>query len=129
MLKRMETYRGLAILATNMKAALDPAFVRRLRFIVSFPYPGPAERTAIWQKVFPPQTPLGDLDLERLARLNLTGGSIQNIALNAAFLAARAGTRVTMSLVLNAARAEFRKLERPINEAEFRFLEAAGGGA
>ncbi len=129
LLQRMEAYRGLAILATNMKSALDPAFVRRLRFIVTFPYPGSAERKLIWQKVFPPETPANGLDNERLARLNLTGGSIANIALSAAFLAARAGTPVTMPLVLRAARAEFRKLERPINEAEFRHLEAAGGGA
>jgi SpoVK/Ycf46/Vps4 family AAA+-type ATPase len=127
LLQRMESYRGLAILATNMKAALDNAFLRRLRFIVNFPFPAPAERMAIWQKVFPPQTPLGEVDFQRLARLNLTGGSIHNIALNAAFLAARAGTPVTMPLILEAARTEFRKLEKPINEADFRWLESAGG--
>ena len=53
LLQRMEAYRGLAILATNMKSALDPAFLRRLRFIVDFPFPGAAERRAIWQQVFP----------------------------------------------------------------------------
>jgi hypothetical protein len=120
LLQRMENYRGLAILATNMKKALDHAFLRRLRFTVSFPFPGPKERKLIWQKVFPPETPVGDVDYERLARLNLTGGSIHNVALNAAFLAAEAGTEVTMELLLRAARTEFRKLERPINEADFR---------
>ncbi|MGA7180815.1 MAG: ATP-binding protein [Thiobacillaceae bacterium] len=129
LLQRMESYRGLAILATNMKSALDNAFVRRLRFVVNFPFPGPAERMAIWQHAFPQKTPLGDLDLARLAKLNITGGSISNIALNAAFLAAQAGSRVTMPLLLEAARNEFRKLERPINEADFRWLEAAGGNA
>jgi hypothetical protein len=127
LLQRMEAYRGLAILATNMKAALDSAFVRRLRFIVNFPFPGPTERLAIWQKVFPPRTPLDGIDYPRLARLNLTGGSIHNIALNAAFLAVQAGTAVTMPIVLDAARSEFRKLEKPINEADFRWLEAARG--
>ncbi len=53
LLQRMEAFQGLAILATNAKSALDPAFVRRLRFIVDFPYPGPAERKVIWEKVFP----------------------------------------------------------------------------
>jgi hypothetical protein len=106
---------------------MDTAFLRRLRFIVNFPFPGPAERLAIWSKVFPPHTPKGELDLPRLARLNLTGGSIHNIALNAAFLAAQAGTPVTMRLILDAARTEFCKLERPINEADFRLLESAGG--
>jgi hypothetical protein len=123
LLQRMEAYRGLAILATNMKSALDPAFMRRLRFIVTFPFPGQAERKIIWQKVFPPETPTAGLDFDRLARLNVTGGSIHNIALNAAFLAAQAGTPVTMTLLLGAARVEFLKLERPINDADFRWLE------
>ncbi len=127
LLQRMEAYRGLAILATNMKNALDGAFVRRLRFVVNFPFPGPAERMAIWQRAFPQKTPLGDLDLQRLAKLNITGGSISNIALNAAFLAAQSGSRITMPLVLEAARNEFRKMDRPINEADFRWLEAAAG--
>ena len=120
LLQRMEAYRGLAILATNMKSALDTAFMRRLRFIVNFPFPGQAERKAIWQKVFPTGVPTGEQDFDRLARLNLTGGNIHSIALNAAFLAAQAGEPVTTSLVLAAARTEFRKLDRPISEADFR---------
>jgi AAA+ superfamily predicted ATPase len=127
LLQRMEAYRGLAILATNMKSALDPAFMRRLRFICNFPFPGSEERKAIWQKVFPPEVPKGDLDFDRLARFNLAGGSLHNIALNAAFLAAQAGEPVTMPLILEAARTEFHKLDKPvINEAEFR-IEAVGG--
>jgi SpoVK/Ycf46/Vps4 family AAA+-type ATPase len=105
-----------------MKSALDTAFMRRLRFIVNFPFPGPTERKRIWEKVFPPKTPTKGLDYDRLARFNLTGGSISNIALNAAFLAAQSGPPITMTHVLQAARAEFRKLERPINEAEFRWV-------
>ena len=120
LLQRMEQYRGLAILATNMKSALDQAFMRRLRFIVNFPVPSPAERKLIWQKVFPAQLPKAVLDYDRLARFSLTGGNIHSIALNAAFLAAQDQTPVTMPLALRAMRAEFRKLERPINEAEFR---------
>jgi hypothetical protein len=128
LLQRIESYRGLAILATNMKSALDTAFLRRLRFIVNFPFPGPAERRVIWEKVFPPRTPQRNIDFERLARLNLTGASIHSIALNAAFLAARASIPVSMQLVLEAARQEFQKLEKPVNEAEFRGLELAGAG-
>jgi hypothetical protein len=127
LLQRMEAYRGLAILATNQKSALDPAFLRRLRFLVNFPFPGVAERRAIWERVFPEATPREALDLDRMARLNLTGGSIHNVALNAAFLAAQAGIPVTMPLLLDAARAEFRKLERPVNEADFRWQTPAGG--
>jgi len=121
LLQRMESYRGLAILASNMKSALDQAFLRRLRFVVNFPFPGAPERRLIWQRVFPADMPRADLDYDRLARLNMAGGNIYNIALNAAFMAARAGSPVTMPLVLDAARAEFRKLERPINEMEFRW--------
>jgi len=129
LLERMEGYRGLAILATNMKSALDPAFLRRLRFIANFPFPGVTERRRIWQRVFPPETPKEPLDNDRLARFNLTGGSIHNIALNAAFLAADAGTAVTINQVLDATRSELRKLERSINEAEFRPLQAVGASA
>ncbi len=130
LLQRMEAYRGLAILATNMKSALDQAFMRRLRFIVNFPFPGVKERKLIWENVFPKTddsrgiagTPVEGLNYDHLAKLNLTGGSIHNIALNAAFLAAQAGSSVTMPMVLEAARTEFRKLERPVNEADFRLI-------
>ena len=126
LLQRMEAFRGLAILATNMKSSLDHAFVRRLRFIVNFTFPTPTERKSIWQRAFPPETPVEELDCDRLARLNLTGGSIHNVALNAAFLAAQAKTPVTMPVVLAAARTEFRKLDRPINETDFRWQEPTG---
>jgi ATPase family associated with various cellular activities (AAA)/Winged helix domain, variant len=134
LLQRMEAYLGLAILATNMKNALDNAFLRRLRFIVNIPFPGPAERKLIWQGAFPRDdherrltgTPVEDLDYERLTRLNLTGGSIHNVALNAAFLAARDGTPVTMPLLFEAARTEFRKLEKPVNEADFNLSKPGG---
>ncbi|TFW31738.1 ATP-binding protein [Massilia horti] len=128
LLQRIEGFRGLAILATNMKASLDAAFLRRLRFIVNFPFPGPTERVAIWRNIFPATVPTTGLDYHRLARLNLTGGSIHNVALNAAFLAADRGTRVTMPLLLEAARTEFRKLEKPVSEADFRWPEAAPAG-
>ena len=129
LLQRMENYRGLAILATNMKSAMDTAFLRRLRFIVTFGFPAAAERTAIWHRAFPLGVPRAELDFDRLARLNLTGGAITNIAVNAAFLAARDGGAVTMPLVLAAARTELRKMDRPINEADFRWLERAGDSA
>jgi len=121
LLQRMEAYRGLAILATNMKSALDQAFLRRLRFVVNLPFRGVAERKSIGQRVFPCDVPRAALDYDRLARLNVAGGNIYNIALNAAFMAARSGGTVTMPMVLEASRAEFRKLERPINEMDFRW--------
>ena len=131
LLQRMEAYRGLAILATNMKSALDRPFCAGCASSCNFPFPGPAERRRSGRRFPGPERSLperrSNLDYDRLARLNLTGGNIHNIALNAAFLAARAGTAVTMPLVLEAARTEFRKLEKPINEADFRCIEAGGG--
>jgi len=101
--------------------ALTSTALRRLRFIVNLPFPGPAERKAMWLKVFASSTPTSGLDFDRLARLPLVGGHIIDIALNAAFMAARAGGEVTMPLVLEAARNEFRKLESPADEANFRW--------
>ncbi|MBE9571476.1 MAG: ATP-binding protein, partial [Proteobacteria bacterium] len=127
LLQRMEAFRGLAILATNMKSALDKAFVRRLRFIVDFPFPGVEARKEIWRKVFPSNTPIDEtLDLPRLAKFNITGGNIHNIALNAAFLAAQDDGAITMPLLLNAARTEFKKLERPMKESDFRWQGPTG---
>jgi hypothetical protein len=118
LLQRMETYRGLAILTTNLKSALDSAFLRRLRFIVQFPFPGPAERAEIWRRTFPKDTPLDGLDLTKLAKLNIAGGNIRNIAMNAAFLAAETAQPVRMSHAVTTARAEYAKLERPLTDAE-----------
>jgi hypothetical protein len=118
LLQRMESYRGVAILTTNMKTALDTAFLRRLRFVVDFPFPDQAHRTAIWEQAFPPGVPLEGIDVARLARLNIAGGNIRNIALNAAFLAAEANGPVTMSHLLGAAKTEYAKLERPLTDAE-----------
>jgi ATP-dependent 26S proteasome regulatory subunit len=123
LLQRMEAFNGLAILATNKKSALDDAFIRRLRFIVHFPFPGLKERKAIAQKIFPASVPKEKLDYDKIASLNLTGGSFHNIALNACFKAAAAGTPVTMPLVLSAARAEFQKMERPVKESDFAWNE------
>ena len=119
LLARMEEYRGVAILATNLRRSLDDAFLRRLRFIVPFPFPGPAERARLWSRAFPADAPVGELDIDRLAKLAADGGMIRNIALNAAFCAAGRGTAVTMDLVLEMARIEFRKLERHVNDSDF----------
>jgi predicted nucleic acid-binding protein len=120
LLQRMESYRGLAILTTNLRDALDGAFLRRLRFSIEFPFPDAAQRTAIWSRVFPAATPTADLAPEKLARLSLAGGSIRNIAQNAAFLAAAAGTPVGMDHLLVAVRSEYTKLGKPLPETEVR---------
>jgi ATP-dependent 26S proteasome regulatory subunit len=115
LLQRMESYRGLAILTTNMKNALDKAFLRRIRFVVQFPFPDISQRTEIWSKVFPANTPRHELELEKLARLTIAGGNIQNIAMNAAFYAADEDGPVQMAHIYRAAKSEFEKIERPFN--------------
>lgn len=118
LLQRMEAYRGLAVLTTNMKSALDTAFLRRIRFVVQFPFPDTEQRAEIWRRVFPAATPTEGLSPELLARLNMTGGNIRNIALNAAFLAADAAEPVRMAHLLRAARSEYAKLEKVLTETE-----------
>ncbi|MBC8028995.1 MAG: ATP-binding protein [Pyrinomonadaceae bacterium] len=120
LLQRMEAYRGLAILTTNLKNALDPAFIRRIRFILQFPFPDAAQRAEIWRHIFPCETPTEHLDAEKLSRLNVAGGNIRNIALNAAFLAADAGEPVRMTHLLRSAQGEYTKLEKSLTDAEIR---------
>ena len=122
LLQRMEQYRGLAVLTTNMKALLDTAFLRRIRFILEFPFPDTSARAAMWRRIFPGATPTEALDIEQLAVLNVSGGSIRNIALQAAFLAAGSGEPVRMAHLLRAARAEYAKLEKTLTDAEARGL-------
>jgi AAA+ superfamily predicted ATPase len=118
LLQRMEIYRGLAILTTNMKNALDNAFLRRIRFVVQFPFPDVTHRTEIWRRIFPSDTPTEYLDVEKLARLNVAGGNIRNIALNAAFLAAEKGEPVRMMHLTCAARSEYTKLDKTLTGNE-----------
>ncbi|MBE9514415.1 MAG: ATP-binding protein, partial [Chloroflexi bacterium] len=120
LLQRMEAYRGLAVLTTNMKSALDTAFLRRIRFVVQFPFPNAAQRAEIWRRIFPADTPTEGLDADKLARLNVAGGNIRNIALHAAFLAADTDEPVHMPHLLRAARTEYGKLEKSLTEAEIR---------
>ncbi|HET9831963.1 MAG TPA: ATP-binding protein, partial [Vicinamibacterales bacterium] len=118
LLQRMESYRGLAILTTNLRSALDAAFLRRIRFTVQFPFPDFVQRAEIWRRAFPSQTPTLGLDVDRLAQLSLAGGSIHNLALNAAFFAADSNEPVRMAHVLRAAHAEYAKLEKALTDAE-----------
>ena len=110
LLQRMETYRGVAILTTNMQNSLDIAFQRRLRFVAHFPFPDAESRERIWRNVFPAAAPTQDLDYARLAQLNVTGGSIRNIAMLAAFLAADEGEPIAMRHMLAGAQTEYGKL-------------------
>jgi Pyruvate/2-oxoacid:ferredoxin oxidoreductase gamma subunit len=118
LLQRMEAYRGLAILTTNTKESLDTAFQRRLRFVIDFPFPDATLRAEIWRRIFPSTTPTRGLDVLKLARLDLAGGNIRNMALQAAFFAADDGVSVGMRHLLRAAGSECAKIGRPLTPAE-----------
>ena len=119
LLQRMEDYAGLAILATNRRNALDQAFLRRLRFVIDFPFPAVDDRRRIWERVFPAQAAVEGLEPSLLSRLDLSGGNIKSVAINAAFLAAAANVPIGMAHVARAAAREYVKLSKPISEAEF----------
>jgi hypothetical protein len=111
LLQRMEAYRGLAILTTNQKSGLDEAFLRRLRFIVHFPFPDRQMREVLWRRAIPSALLDGEPDWREFARLSLAGGSIRNVALNAAFLAAEEGTGISGPHLRQAVAAEQAKIE------------------
>lgn len=120
LLQRLETFTGIAIVTTNSRESIDPSFTRRMRFVVTFPFPDAEQRVRLWAAAFPPEVPTDGLDHTRLAQLAVSGGTIAQLALHAAFLAAEAGTPVGMSDVLRAARIECDKLARPLAAAEIR---------
>ncbi len=129
LLQKMEEYEGIAILATNLRQNMDDAFVRRLHFIVEFPFPDEEYRQHIWEVTFPPEAPLGkELDLGFLARqVRLPGGNIKNISLAAAFYAARTEESIQMSHLIQATRREYQKLGRTWNEAEWNGYQIESG--
>ena len=111
LLQRMESFGGVMVLATNLRANLDAAFLRRLQFIVDFPMPGRAERSELWARNLPdPAWRSADLDVELLAeRFRLSGGNIRNAAVAAAHLAAEDHAPLGMN---HLARALYRELEK-----------------
>src|SRR5262249_217409 len=114
-LQRLEAYRGIVILATCRRDNVDPAFLRRLGFLMDFALPALAQRARIWRRIFPPDTPIEALDSERLARLPLSGEDIRDIAQGAAEMAASEGQPVRMAHLLRAAIRECTRLDRPID--------------
>ena len=122
LLQKMEEYPGITILATNLRQNMDVAFTRRMRFIVDFPFPEDEDRLRIWQSVWPEEVPLAeDVDLPALARqFRLSGGSIRNVALSAAFLAAEQSQPVCMHHLMRATRRELQKMGRLVSEEDNR---------
>jgi len=121
LLQRMETFDGLAILATNLRANIDDAFTRRLDMIIDFPAPDEKSRLAIWQHCLAPPAPCAPgLDLEFCARsFALSGGNIRSAATTAAYLAAGADRDIGMAELISAVQQEYRKLGRLVLEREF----------
>lgn len=122
LLQRMEEYSGIVILATNMKQNLDEAFVRRMRFIINFPFPNDEDRERIWQKAFPENAPMGgDVDFRWLSRkLKITGGNIKNISLRAAFLAIERNGVIGMDCLIEAAKRENEKIGKVDGLSDYR---------
>lgn len=121
LLQRMETFDGLAVLATNLRANLDEAFTRRLDIVVDFPVPDEEARRALWDRCLGDRVPRADdLDLGFLAQaFELAGGHIRSAAVTAAYLAAEAGRPVGMAELIGAVGREYRKLGRLTLESEF----------
>ncbi len=121
LLQRLETFAGLAVLATNLRANMDDAFTRRLNFIIHFPVPDQTQRLRIWKVLLPPSLPLDPrIDWEFLARrYPLTGGNIRNALVAAAFLAAQKEQALDMSCLLQAIRQEMQKMGRFIKEEDY----------
>jgi SpoVK/Ycf46/Vps4 family AAA+-type ATPase len=126
LLQRMEAYPGAAILATNFKRNIDDAFIRRLDFVVDFPFPEADDRRRIWERILPSEAPLADdIDLGFLAtQFKLSGGSIRNCSLAAAFRAADEDTNIQMRHLVRAVAQEYGKQGRLTLETDFeRFHE------
>ncbi len=121
LLQRMESFDGLAILSTNLRANLDEAFSRRLDAVIDFQLPDPEYREVLWERCLGPSVPRGDdLDLAFAAkRFELSGGNIRSIAVTAAYFAAETEKPVGMLELMRATQREYRKLGRLCVESEF----------
>ena len=121
LLQKMEEYEGIVILASNLRENMDNAFLRRIRFIVEFPFPDAASRLKIWKKHFPAEAPVSEgVDYDLLAeRIQVAGGNIKNIVLNAAFFAAENGGMIGMEHILQGTRREYEKIGKLWDERRF----------
>ncbi|MBZ0298762.1 MAG: ATP-binding protein, partial [Anaerolineae bacterium] len=125
LLQRMEEYRGVAILATNLRKNMDDAFVRRIQYTIEFPFPDEEHRRQIWDKIWPEELPRSkDLEWDFMAHeVEVAGGNIRNIALAAAFLAAADGNKqpeVCMSHLIRATMREYQKIGKVVTTDKFR---------
>jgi AAA+ superfamily predicted ATPase len=112
LLQQLETYRGVAVLTSNLPGSMDPAFSRRLAYVIHFTLPDRCQRREIWRRTIPRQISTAALDLDRLARLSLSGGQIRSVSLNAAMIAADREEPLSMRHIALAVRTEFAKQQR-----------------
>lgn len=121
LLQKMEEYEGISILATNLKKNMDDAFLRRLHFLVEFPFPDEKYRYQIWKNMFPQDTPISkDIDFDFIStHFKIAGGNIKNIAVNAAFLAAGNSGFINMEHIIQATKQEYQKIGRPYVKSDF----------
>lgn len=120
LLQLVENYEGIVIIATNLRNNIDPAFTRRLKYMIHFAMPDEKKRRAIWEKGFPKETEIGDIDYSYLARqFELSGGNIKNIILAATFHAAGRHESVGMEHILTAVKDEYAKYDKKMEEHEF----------
>jgi SpoVK/Ycf46/Vps4 family AAA+-type ATPase len=126
LLQKMEEYDGIVILATNLRKNLDEAFVRRMHFMIEYPFPEEEDRLKIWQRSFPRDVPMGKtVDMQFMARqFKIAGGNIKNICLASAFLAAGdveqpADAMVEMHHLIRATRREFQKMGKLCTATDF----------
>ena len=110
LLQKMEEYDGLTILATNFSQNLDDAFMRRIQYIIKFPFPDAVQREQLWRSIIPSHMPMEPLDVPFLAKtFELSGGPIKNIVLTAAYLVAQDGKKLSMQHFIEAAIQEYKK--------------------
>lgn len=114
LLQKIEEYDGITILATNYLNNIDKAFLRRISYIIAFPFPDYDMRLEIWKKAFPKEAPISkDVDYEFLAKtFELAGGNIRNVSLNSAYLAISEGSDIKMKHVLASTRSELQKMDK-----------------
>jgi hypothetical protein len=128
LLQKMEEYDGIVIMATNFRSNIDDAFVRRIRFILEFPFPDKDNRREIWQRSLPVDLPrLEDIDFDWLAeRIKVSGGNIKNIVLNAAFSAAQNNSALSMEHLLCGSKQEFSKIGKLWDASRMNYVSTKG---
>lgn len=129
LLQKIEEYEGVSIITTNLLENIDKAFLRRMQFIINFPFPDAKARYGIWKGLFPEKTPLSEeIDFEFLSEtFEIAGGNIKNVVLYSAFNAANENVAINMKHILYAVRYELQKLDKLLlgeDLKEYRYMYA-----